>query len=222
MSRQLKESSLSIIAYQMYLTMAPPRNLAHLAGECPVGPDGKKGRPLNYDSLRRWSATFNWRARAEAFDLQAAELQRQAVLEHRRNEAIRREERRLRAADVQMDMALEYLTWPEQHQAEEVRGKPRPLEDLDVQKMGLAARFIQQAAETERLELGLATSRHESLGSPGQENGAGPGQVVVIAEPGLGQLRDVVASLTRVAPPTPAHRQLERIIDADSVVEQGE
>ncbi len=105
-------------AFKVFRDLGPQRRLKAVAAVIYNRVDGEP-KPHQYVQVRKWSAEFDWQARAQAFDDWQSLIGREAIEEHLRSKAAEFVERQqrlreilLRNAEIAADQARKMLEWP--------------------------------------------------------------------------------------------------------------
>jgi hypothetical protein len=207
---ETRESSWAKQAFTMYLQLPKPRRLADLAGKTAPTKGGGQSKPFSMYTLEEWSSLFNWSARADAWDEETALAEREAIRKWRLKEAERREKDRLEAADLQREMAVTYLRYPDQEEiAPEKRGTPRPMQECDPMLLNMADKYLKTAADIEQRDL-AAIAKSES-----QRADDKPQPVVVLTADALNDLRPLVRQIQEAQRAIPETTPDPQVIDAE-------
>lgn len=153
------------------------------------------------DTLKYWSARHRWQDRLMTFD---DECQRQSELAHLRwvrQQTVSRSAQRFQSATLLREVGLRGLTDADGHaidpratQLDPKTGKERKVEYPEPAYLSQWRRLLVDAANLERLELGLPTQRLDQMGTAAAGAGIGV-QVNVLGADALAELRKLVQQL---------------------------
>jgi hypothetical protein len=151
-----REGAKALSAFRVYSDLGRDRSLEALKRK--LDEEWPKGSPA-LSMLKSYSRWFNWQERVHAFDRDVAlRAETEAIEEAAREREARRRER-LALATVKRDMVRQALT--------DDQDKPIDLHGLEPAMINALNRFLQTAEDTERLDLGEATTRVEGATTPG-------------------------------------------------------
>lgn len=142
--RRPKESRPAYEAFREYLLQGADRSTANVA----------RGLGKSKTLIDRWSSTWSWVARTDAFDAEAGKRATEATLDEL-------EQRARRQAELSAS-ALEAMAAPSLELLRRIEKDPKVLEKLSVEALvplaATTARAIPRVVQTERLASGQSTS----------------------------------------------------------------